>query len=287
MKKKSGFTLVELLVVIAIIGVLVALLLPAVQAAREAARRSSCSNNLKQIGLACHNYHDTYNTMPPGNIRVGATAADNLHAWGVHILPFVEENNVYEQMSGEMGSSVSNANNAGGGLLDVYLCPSSTLPDSSNSGYGRSNYCGNGGDAVSNGDNKGIFWENSRCRFRDITDGTSNTILVGEVEGSSNRGNEGFPTWASSPKNGHNGGRKAIYRYLVLSRPINYGVTSNSGTTNADFASRHPGGAQFTFADASTHFISETIETGTSVVPPNGTWGYLLIRNDGQVLGEY
>src|SRR5688500_18954736 len=102
-RRKSGFTLVELLVVIAIIGVLVALLLPAVQAAREAARRTQCVNNLKQLGLGIHNYHDTYKVIPPGALDFGATptAGPTIPSWGfaTKILPFIEQGTVYDRLN--------------------------------------------------------------------------------------------------------------------------------------------------------------------------------------------
>ncbi|MCA9201485.1 MAG: DUF1559 domain-containing protein, partial [Planctomycetales bacterium] len=103
--KRTGFTLVELLVVIAIIGVLVAMLLPAVQAAREAARRSDCSNKLKQFGLALQNFHDTYKNFPPG---MTDDDTDNL-GWGTYILPFIEQGNLYDQMSTVVTTSTPNA----------------------------------------------------------------------------------------------------------------------------------------------------------------------------------
>jgi len=289
MKKRNAFTLVELLVVIAIIGVLVALLLPAVQAAREAARRSSCNNNQKQLALAIHNYHDTYLTMPPGYIENNLATNTLSHAWGTHILPHIEENNLYENMSEDMGVAVSSPTiDEGGAVLDAFACPSSTLPDTDSDGYGRSNYVGNSGNHSNGGDGQGVFWDNSRVRFRDITDGTSNTILIGEVEGHSNDSNDGFPIWMGPvSQDKTTGGPRSVLRTLSLGNPINTDLTSGGCENRTAFSSRHPGGALFAFADASVHFLSETIEMGTVTGTPDGTFGQLMQRNDGQVLGEY
>jgi prepilin-type N-terminal cleavage/methylation domain-containing protein/prepilin-type processing-associated H-X9-DG protein len=167
---QRGFTLIELLVVIAIIGVLIALLLPAVQAAREAARRTSCRNNLKQIGLALHNFHDTYNNFPPG------TYDDDNNNWGwrVYLLPFVEQSNLYQQLvsagvvlvpkggtphsiNGVMGQNIDAyndfrgvvdlnvANGAARQVLSAFVCPSDVLPATDNDGFAKANYCGNMG----------------------------------------------------------------------------------------------------------------------------------------------
>jgi len=289
-RRHSGFTLVELLVVIAIIGVLVALLLPAVQAAREAARRSSCSNNLKQIGLALHNYHDTYLSMPPAWIEANG---ERLHAWGTFILPFIEEENVYEVLARDFGTARSNNNaNGRGARIEAYRCPSSTLPDNGGGNRATSNYQSNKGGHFDNGDKGGVFWNNSRVKFRDITDGTSNVIMVGETEGDSRTGNNAFPVWAQL-KNNNGSARLGIQSYGSRSRVINEDVTANDciDKCRAAFSSRHPGGAQFVFADASTHFLTETISVGTtnwdSANGPNGSWLQLLIRNDGNVLAEY
>lgn len=168
--RRRAFTLVELLVVIAIIGVLIALLLPAVQAAREAARRTQCTNNLKQIGLGFQTYHDVNKKFP---FAFQATVADGW-AWSVHILPFMEQGNLFENLSpnsNNMPTSTSgNANLAT--RLDVYTCPSDVGPEvnSNFASYGTSNYTVN--DAICD--------HTEQRAMRDITDGTSNTILAGE-----------------------------------------------------------------------------------------------------------
>jgi prepilin-type N-terminal cleavage/methylation domain-containing protein len=209
---KRGFTLVELLVVIAIIGVLVALLLPAVQAAREAARRSSCMNNLKQIGIGCHNFHDTnVNRMPPGAANDmapfgTATGAQWGSSWMVHLLPFIEQTAVYSKWQFTSHSGYTNANNAALAnnlMIKVYRCPSTAVPDFFNSGGAASrkmvvSYTGIAGSAVptlattnvynqsccngsgSQASDSGIFFAGSRIGFAGMTDGSSNTWMVAE-----------------------------------------------------------------------------------------------------------
>ncbi|PQO43490.1 DUF1559 domain-containing protein [Blastopirellula marina] len=300
-RTRNGFTLVELLVVIAIIGVLIALLLPAVQQAREAARRMSCSNNLKQVGIAMHNYHDTFGSLPSGWIE---TSVDQIHAWSALILPFMEQGNVYDNLRADFGRQDSAADlDKGGAILQAYRCPSSILPPTNSSGYGTSNYNGNyGASFVANGDKGGLLRQDSAFKFRDITDGTSNTVLAGEVEGDSDPTNNGFPIWAQVPTDTNNGvlpgggeSRWSVVSFGSINKPINFALTSGGCDVNhqceESYASRHPGGAQFLFADASVHFLPETIDLGTigpfSSTPPDGAWIQLMMRNDGAVIKGY
>ena len=207
--RNDGFTLVELLVVIAIIGILIALLLPAVQAAREAARRSQCTNNLKQLGLALHNHHDVLNRFPPGGARdqppFGVAEADWGSSWFVYILPYMEQLPLYQkwQFSGSSGVfNATNMTNASNLVINGYKCPSSPLPAWCNSQTGRGfsimavNYVGisgadsvipgytesrinnvNNGGRVSGG---GVLIPSGQLRFADVSDGTSNCMAVSE-----------------------------------------------------------------------------------------------------------
>ncbi len=219
-RDRRGFTLVELLVVIAIIGILVALLLPAIQAAREAARRTQCVNNLKQIGVALHNFHDTYKKFP-----TGMTDDDgNNISFRAYLLPFMEQGALWDEIlaggyqavtatgdhtnmdTGTCGSfsHMNNkndllnapANVVGKTILPAYMCPSDILAQTDNDGFGRANYNGCSGPLLGNNWNgcgawKGsnqtgvLTYDNDNCKswlwtFADVSDGTSTTFAVGE-----------------------------------------------------------------------------------------------------------
>ena len=195
-RSHTGFTLVELLVVIAIIGVLIALLLPAVQQAREAARRMSCSNNLKQLGLALHNYHDTSNALPA---RQGGPAwsGDNSHprfSAFVGLLPFIEQSSRYEKiMTDRYHAWHSNASSGFVGEIDAFICPSDGLfsPTGADRSapYSPLNYGLCVGDSYNFPFNatqpdqnlRGLFGYLTYFKFRDIKDGLSNTIALSEI----------------------------------------------------------------------------------------------------------
>jgi prepilin-type N-terminal cleavage/methylation domain-containing protein len=297
---RTAFTLVELLVVIAIIGVLVALLLPAVQAAREAARRTQCSNNLKQLGLALHNFHDTYNKLP-----VGTHDDDNRSfCWRTWILPYVEQTSLYNQMTQnglwvppQMGGAdngvnvdsvpssevagVSVLSNLAKTKLSFFMCPSDVLPEKDNDGYYKANYCGNMGPVVGNitscASAKGSIQDGVLLMANDNTltwttslaamiDGTSNTIMAGEVSVTENvkaasTGDGRYPIWAGGNNNGScNGlvGAGATVRFVDVNYFINRKVGAES---NSSFGSKHPGGAQFVLGDASVRLLTENIDT--------------------------
>jgi len=305
---EKAFTLVELLVVIAIIGVLVALLLPAVQAAREAARRSSCSNKLKQIGLALHNFHDVY-----GNFPEGSSSTDNLNfsdadwcskysasnaraGWTVKILPYLEGNNQYEQFElGGMFTSSSNVpgttanNNQFNSSNPSYTCPSDPAagPNSNYLSYmgvqggGATPACSNqGGQRVFY--RNGVLYHNETSRFASITDGSSNVYLVGEskyVLAKGGRTDNIHCSWASGSKLDSYGSPLTC---AAAKEQINSiaGGGADQDTLNIMtrlFGSWHPGGCQFVYGDASVHFVPETIDLNI--------YRQRAIRDDGLPVG--
>jgi prepilin-type N-terminal cleavage/methylation domain-containing protein len=287
-RSRRGFTLIELLVVIAIIAVLIALLLPAVQAARNAARRTQNRNNLKQIGLALHNYHDLHRTFPPGWIGVtnglqdwnGATG----WCWATLILPLMEQGNMYNQLN-LRASVTSPANNA------IYLAntlqgnfrnpndigpatftintPSAPGPATPICMLPTSNYVGNWGST--DADNcysltvgqpcvgNGVFYLNSRVRLRDVTDGTSQTFMVGqhktEAQPSASFGGDTFAwfsTWVGVVPNAES----SISRVLGVADH----VPNDPAHHQDDFSGIYDPGAHFCFCDGSVAFISENMD---------------------------
>lgn len=292
LRPRSGFTLVELLVVIAIIGILVGLLLPAVQAAREAARRMQCSNNLKQIGLALHNYESTYKKFPTGNVVRIDVVPPRGDGWTWHsrILPYLEQTALYNRVSRVIGTDAGTRESAEQVLagrttkLSFFQCP--THPDGGiqnpgKFGYQLSTYNGVCGTTTFNNDQldeasdigyraNGIFFMNSRIGFSDITDGTSNTFIVAEVqddlrgEPNSNRmpGSDRKYNFA----NGSDGNPPTdISEHLVgmeTDDPINANTRDANGFFNNDgeyAGSYHTGGAQFVLSDGSVRFVSQNI----------------------------
>lgn len=289
--KRSGFTLIELLVVIAIIGVLVGLLLPAVQQAREAARRSSCSNNMKQIGLGIHTFADANpETFPVG--WIGEYENPEIHGdegegWGfsTRLLPYIEQNNLYNLIDFDQAVGSANAT-VRTTVISAFRCPSDTGSDSFNPGldggsndeedapdvtagptqYTRTNYVGNfgsehiahddgggvsgpghDGDEASEGN--GIFFaglegNKNAVKFRDVRDGLSKTIAVGERDS-----RMGGSMWIGMAE-----GLSAS-----MSRVVGVGehVFNSGGAHFEDFYSRHPGGVSFVFADGHVAFLSD------------------------------
>ncbi|GAA4440085.1 DUF1559 domain-containing protein [Bremerella cremea] len=297
----GGFTLVELLVVIAIIGVLIALLLPAVQQAREAARRMQCSNNLKQVGIALHNYHDVVRTLPPGSLRL--TGHGN--SFWVHILPHLEAGNVYDKIPamqwfwlGSTSSSSAATRAAFANFNPVWLnCPSSSLPDTTNqqgTEVAIADYiaiAGAEGHQTCDPNNQdmglvcggGMLVPNIVHGFRDATDGTSNTMVVGESSGRSFNSSGAIVDPRNSRSSGFQMGKnyntipkgpdswyishihsRRCYNFTTVVYPIGHntynGTTQGNDRCNAPLNSEHPGGAQFLFLDGSVHFLPETTQ---------------------------
>jgi prepilin-type N-terminal cleavage/methylation domain-containing protein len=276
---RNGFTLIEVLVVIGVVGVLLALLLPAIQQARETARRGQCANNIRQLGLALHNYHDAHEVFPPGAIL------SNELSWHVFVLPMLDQGTLYSQFNFDQGqyfaAAVNNKNNPHG-LTKVpqYLCPSGTHERSLTSADavdGQKTYTthyygimGPRGDNPTGGTYElapgygpfsvhGILGYESSKGFTDITDGASATFVVGEI--SWNDAN-GYRTWVRGVNGNPMSGAKNVLH------PINtvfYGGTyrddgNASGFNDISLGSEHPGGTHVLMGDGAVRFVSETVD---------------------------
>jgi len=326
---KRGFTLIELLVVIAIIAILIALLLPAVQQAREAARRTQCKNNLKQLGLALHNYHDVYRMFPIGHVYVGTTGSYALArrapgwGWTAFILPFMDQANSYEKIDFTEAPSAPGNIDVVRTFLPMMWCPSlpykQDMPigrtgqafEINGPGLARTSYVASAG-AFDNGFNSipqtnvadrvtGMLGRDSSVKMRDVTDGTSNTLLAGEARHyGQSAGNAGSFTWDPKLYASHHWVQGTSVATLALTRmavqKINPPNSASVLIRREAFASKHIGGAQFLLADGSVHFISENINHNgirwnnySSNPDPSrlGIFQLLAARNDGQVLGEW
>jgi prepilin-type N-terminal cleavage/methylation domain-containing protein/prepilin-type processing-associated H-X9-DG protein len=269
---RRAFTLIELLVVIAIIAVLIGLLLPAVQKVREAAARTKCANNLKQIGLALHNYHDANNQLPPGEVTQngrGVTSANRNWVWSALILPYIEQGPLYSSLNPTPGTGQvpqPTAGTAQGELVrsvpPVYRCPSDTGPDVNLrlGNYGKTNYPAN----------KNIFFLDTKTRLTDISDGTSNTLMVGER--ANPEGGQPFvhigAVWASRFGTNNSYAFEAGFMNVSMNPAAITAAgacCANTGVTDPDDIrsatnSLHTGGAQYVFCDGSVKFIKQTIE---------------------------
>lgn len=283
-----GFTLVELLVVIAIIGVLVALLLPAVQQAREAARRSQCLNNLKQIGLAVHNFHDTYEELPAGRIQY------QYLGWSALILPFMEQDNLYDNI--DLKQPYRNqATEVQRTAIAGYVCPSrhklgdltkEVQPVNEDNGavWDYSNVDGHSGDnsIIRTADSTGMIIigrgdhqsYRSQTNMAKVIDGLSNTLLIGERHvtvkdlGDENAGSDGpiLSGWAYT-----------TMRAAGPGYPLGNGPTDEvSGVKHLVFGGWHPGVCNFVLGDGSARSIAVTVDTDNL--------GRLANREDSEVI---
>jgi prepilin-type N-terminal cleavage/methylation domain-containing protein/prepilin-type processing-associated H-X9-DG protein len=299
--RQRGFTLIELLVVIAIIAILIALLAPAVQQAREAARRIQCRNNLKQMGLAIHNYHDLYGTFPNANANSTLSGGSLFTS----ILPLIDHGNAYSHYDFSRTNSDPHNVEVTGQVISTYLCPSSPqrrpVPGcDTDRGRAPGNYAICIGTRPYNPywafipgtprpdlDGAIVYTDSNSggTRFRDFTDGTSSTLLVGETaynlpdykfsSGScSGQPRYSFTYW-SVP---YPGSTACTTRYGINPRDVADDGVYDQNWINT-FRSDHAGGVQFTFADGSVHFLSENIDAGIL----DG----LASRNGGEVIGEY
>lgn len=278
-QRNRGFTLVELLVVIAIIGILIALLLPAVQAAREAARRTECTNKVKQLALATHNYHDTYKCLPMNNVPLSSPGANGF-SWITMTLPFFEQGSLHDQIDFKV-PLIDTANSNNRTLvqepIDALLCPTDPTPGVRNDlaawwcwpggaknaeGRGPAGvtcYSGFQGDGFDTSPPNGLYERrsNQSVRFRDILDGTSNVMAIGERSPS-------YSCWTAwSAANGV--WINSTYRINQIREtvPVPPAVLQEIGGVRGGAISLHPGGINVGFADGSVHFMAETMNYET------------------------
>lgn len=325
-RSRQGFTLIELLVVIAIIAILIALLLPAVMQARESARRTQCKSNLKQLGLALHNYHSTYRTYP-----IGARAQAGFGpSWMVGILPYIDQANLSNQFDHDSSNNglptapaAINTGLTDGVIISLLRCPSSPLPSTYTVGSAeqmQASYVGISG--ATNHDSfpaqtitdccvppfpvdgqisaDGILVANKSVRMSEITDGTSNVIIVGEAsnyikdkDGNRQRIDGSFPsswitgTSATGTPPDYQGFAPNLpppsynittIRYVPNSSYSQPGIRYNHGPNNP-LASAHEGGTQILLADGAVRFLSENINLLT--------FKQLAARDDQMVVGEF
>ena len=272
-----GFTLVELLVVIAIIGVLISLLLPAVQSARESARRVQCMNNLRQIGLSLTAYHDAYGAFPRG----GWPAASANLSWSASILPYIEGTNVHKLLNPAAPYTDPTNLAAGRTVLPVFLCPtapgsrtlkkSADLASSSPHEYARTHYGAVNGErglraaGATNTPERGAMIFERSISLGEISDGTSQTILIAEAP-------EGMHAiWLSV--------RNLYDQSGPINAPATYGPQYVFFDYGQEISSYHPGGAAALFADGGVRFLSETMDVKTLAA--------LCSRAGGEVPGDY
>jgi prepilin-type N-terminal cleavage/methylation domain-containing protein/prepilin-type processing-associated H-X9-DG protein len=283
LRGRLGFTLIELLVVIAIIAVLIGLLLPAVQKVRDAAGRMSCQNNLKQIGLGLHNYHDTHKQFPPGYASAAdASGTDTGPGWGwaAYLLPHVEQDNLHRQIN--FALPVENAANATARtqLLKVYLCPADSPPAILNVGprnaagqltattctAAPANYVGSFGVGEPGVDGDGLFFRGSAVRIGDVTDGTGSTLAAGErsyryseaiwagaVTGAQQGATPGSPL-SPIPENASNlvlGHTGEMFDGPTRPRELNH------------YSGPHAGGVNFLFADGHVRLLTSAVDYAT------------------------
>ncbi len=286
---RPAFTLIELLVVIAIIAILIALLVPAVQKVREAAARTQCSNNLKQIGLACHSYHDLYKRLPPGFVTAPNAIKDGQWAWGGLILPYIEQGSLYQQLNPQLtppGTVPPSTNPLTRTPIPVYSCPSDANPNPLNvwfDNYSKSNYVCNRALFGPGDGTVGATGQPMNKSLTDITDGTSNTIMIGERDTYQTFG----AIWlADKPPGGDDStasiegrpgqGMNKPWYYPAKSGqmppPSSHSNIAFSHAARLEWASLHTGMVGFAFADASVHFISDSVDADPSDSWDNSSW---------------
>lgn len=307
MLRRRGFTLIELLVVIAIIAVLIALLLPAVQQAREAARRTQCKNNMKQLGLALHNYESSVTKFPPSSTSpvgkgvwnypgTGPTDPNiHLHSFASLILPYVDNASLYNALNYNVSALDPANRTAASTVLQFYKCPSfAGMPYSTDTHYTGApinstsmalrNYVAMGAKSVLGLSGavpaEGIMYPRSATGFRDIIDGTSNTIMLAETR------DQGAPVWIdgsaaavaarwlAGPPTYAGNSTSINYKPYFVGYPANMAIDQYYGPS-----SQHTGGAHHLLADGAVRFISENIDVNT--------YDALVSKSGSEVVGDF
>ena len=292
-----GFTLIELLVVIAIIGVLIALLLPAVQSAREAARRMQCTNNLKQIGLALHNYHDTWGRFAMGSVQVTTPSGPYRRPFLASLLPFLEQRNLYDSYNYDLSFQVDQNQTARAATVSVFACPSDSQQTFVNNGGTVSDVKGNygvnwGQNTYGDQGKPAPFGLNYGANFAEITDGSSNTFLMAELIQTPHP--QGQPVsvidrrgriWSDQPSS-----HQISTRLAPNSQAADYGacwhrpdlkapcIRNTGDGPNHYIGARgnHPGGVNALLGDGSVRFLKNSISLAT--------WQAISSRAGGEVV---
>lgn len=281
-KRKHAFTLVELLVVIAIIGILVALLLPAVQACREAARRMQCINNLVQLGLATQNYEMAFRVYPPGTLDekgpIASTPQGYHHSWLEQLLPYMEERNTFANVDFKVGVYDPKNDAVRNVSIATHRCPSSPSwsdkpPSADYAG------CHHDVEASIDADNHGVFFLNSRVRYDDITDGTAHTLFIGEKlsDRTSDLGWMSGTRWTL-----RNTGTTINAGHAARDEAARSGVAAAGPAVTplyvGGFDAFHPGGANFVLGDGHVEFMSATLDLNVFQQYGHRADGKLLAR---------
>jgi len=306
-RRRKAFTLVELLVVIAIIGILVALLLPAIQAAREAARRTDCINKMKQFGLAMHNFADVRKTFPPGHTVLnsgpcpakGGPQTDSRAPYTVWILPYIEEQTMFDKfkMNENFGVNIEHKGSGTNDPLQRTAMPPYHCPSNPNAAEDYSNYlgCAGGGAfdmaGICKADNaatfvlhnNGVFYINSKTRFADLTDGTTKTYLMGESRYMVHKNGNSlkYAFWGAGVAY-----LSSSWRYYTNLASATEGINqpaavppnlaappTSEANVGRTFGSFHPGGCNMLMGDASVQFLTDTLDLTLH--------RQLAVRNDG------
>ncbi len=309
LRKRTGFTLVELLVVIAIIGALVALLLPAVQAAREASRRSSCTNNLRQLGVGTHIFHDTFLRLPAGTVWEPGVTSGNTRGceatWLTHLLPYVEQDALYKTGDFNQGFGQGTTGHPNNTITSTFLkvtrCPSDVYPVIiSGAGasvvWARGNYVANNGIGPMtetttidiNSRPQGVFMLQSKNRFADITDGTTNTVFLSELLKSPGNDWRGVMHYPEGPLYHHNQTpnspvpdefRQGFCLSILRAPCVPTSTSWNPKRITLGARSLHPGGVMVLLGDSSVRWVSNNITLAT--------WRALSSPQGGETLGEF